>query len=189
MNKSFLEILALFAGKPGKKGGGGCRVLIMLLLIVAVIALAFVPVISMAADLQDGLPQPGTVWGTFTNLPSYIEAGGTSNTTSYIGWRAGKDLTLWPYFNRTNAGTSNLVFTFTVSYDGTNFATTPTFSITNSGNGTTAVRGYHILGPNALANAWKTGPGVKLLKLSSIASGDSAYTVWVTNLAYSWSSP
>jgi len=76
---------------------------------------------------------------------------GTTNPPVQI-W-SGRGYALAPMLVGTNSGTSNVVFGFNVSVDGTNFSTTLPITVTNSANGTNPVVGYTLIGPAVLNNA------------------------------------
>lgn len=117
--------------------------------------------------------------GTFDNLPSIITDTATSNVVSTaVTVRQGRGMAVLPYFNATNsAANENVIFNFEVSADGTNWSTSTAFSLTNTLNGATAVRGFHLLSAATLDN-------VRQIRLQSI---ENAHTnsIWITNVMWS----
>lgn len=119
-----------------------------------------------------------TTLGTFDNLPAVISSSATSNVVSTaVNVRQGRGIAILPYFAAAGASTDDIILNFEVSADGTNWTTTSAFSITNTFNGTTAVRGFHLLSAAQLDN-------VRQIRLQSIVNG-YAGNAWVTNVTWS----
>lgn len=127
-----------------------------------------------------------TQFGTFTNLPTVMSnanaSGGavtTSNVTSIITVPQRKALNLWALFNTSGAGTSNMVWQFQVSPDGTNYTTTTPHQLVAYANGTTSVFHWTNIPASALE-------GVLTLKCSAMVNHSTNRNVYPTNLFYSW---
>lgn len=104
--------------------------------------------------------QPDTAYQAiqFTGIPASLPTQSVSNsfTSSVFVLKPGKPLSIWFTTSGTNAGmTSNSIAIFQLGYDrtGTNFATTPTLSVTNAGNGTNTVISLTMFNTNQLLGA------------------------------------
>jgi hypothetical protein len=100
--------------------------------------------------------------GSFSGLPASIAATTTTNVASSITLWQGRGIAIQPVFAGTAAATDNVVLTFRMSVDGTNYSTTGV-TVTNALNGTNVVRGFHVLTPEQVL-------GARRLQLYSIAS-------------------
>ncbi len=117
-----------------------------------------------------------TTLGSFSSVPTLITASATSNVLASVAVQNGKGIAIMPIFVGSNGITSNVVFSFSKSVDGTNYSTT-TVTKTNAINGTTSVKGIHIFTADEL-------DGVRYLRLDSIANGGAAN---ITNTAVYYS--
>ena len=88
---------------------------------------------------------------------------------------------LMPSLSCTNAGTSNVVFSFDVSPDGTTWSTTKPVTATVACNGTNAVVGAVNIAASAL-------PNVQYLRLTSIETTQTN-TVTISSVKYYMISP
>jgi len=116
--------------------------------------------------------------GSFTLPSSVITDTATSNILSAVLVRQGKPLAIAPYFATTNSSTANVILTFDFSADGTNYTTVDTITKTNVLDGTTAVRGYHVISADTI------GPA-RYIRLKTIENAHNA-TIWITNVVYAW---
>jgi hypothetical protein len=146
----------------------------------SLLRVALLTALLLAAVLPARGQVVSTDVGTFTNLPTILVLSGASNQTSIVKWRQNKTLSVFPYFSRTNAGNSNVVFTIKAKALGYDWNTANTITLTNQGNGTTGVRGYHLITPTMVN-------GVDEINLSTITSADNAFSIFLTNVVYSWS--
>jgi hypothetical protein len=118
------------------------------------------------------------------NIASGVSAATNTTVTSTSGTaltiRPGQALALSPYFAGTQGGTSNVVFGFNVSVDGTNYTTTPpgNFLFTNSANGTTGVIGLHQIPASNLF-------GIQKIRFDSLATTQTN-GIFVTNIFYNY---
>lgn len=116
--------------------------------------------------------------GVFTNATQTLTNAQTVTYNLDVTVRQNAGVAILPYFCATNSDANeNVVFNFQVSADGTNFTTTTPFSLTNVLNGTTAVRGFHLLTADQLNHVQK-------LRLATIVNGHTN-NIWVTNVTYS----
>lgn len=138
--------------------------------LIALIACLFAP---QAAQAQTA----ATTLGTFSGLPPTIATTVTTNVASNITVRQGKGVTISPLMSGSGASTDDVVFTFKLSLDGTNYTTLTPLSFTNALTGTTAVRGYYRFSAEQLA-------GCRKLQLFSIENTTSV-TLNLTNVTYS----
>ena len=144
----------------------------------AALVLAAVMLVCLAPPSAQAQVTP-TTYSTFSGVPLNVPAETTTNVLAAIDWRQGKSLAVFPYFARTNSQTDAIILVFDVSYDGTNYNTANTISVTNLANGTTAVRGYRLILPTEVS-------AVAKIRLKTIANADTN-AVFVTNVVYSWS--
>lgn len=145
-------------------------------------ALALIALIAIIAtpwqtQAQVAPPEPTTI-GTFTLPSTLVAADTTSNVLSAILVQQGQPLAISPLFAVVAAGTDNVVFLFDLSLDGTNYATIGNISLTNAANGTTAVRGHHVIPASSI------GPA-RYIRLKTIHNDDDA-NINVTNVTYAW---
>jgi len=92
--------------------------------------------------------------------------------------RKDRGMAIIPTFVAANAGTSNVVFTFEVSADGTNFTTTGPVSVTAVANGTNTVRHYSLIPPTTLNN-------VRYIRLHSIQNAQTN-AITLSGVLYSY---
>lgn len=117
--------------------------------------------------------------GSFTNLPSIVNVATTSNQTSVVTLWQGKGLAVQATFTA-SAGTSNVVYSFYPSADGTNYATAGALTLTCNANDTTKVIGTTNWSAAQLAG-WRS------LKLGAIYNQNA--TGIVTNQGVIYSRP
>lgn len=91
----------------------------------------------------------------------------------------GKPIAVLPHIGRTNAGITNVLFTFHLSADGTNWTTTTNWTYGLLGNGTAGVLGYYLVPPTAIA-------GVRYLRLTSVTNSDNVNSIYVSNVFRSY---
>jgi hypothetical protein len=149
------------------------RIVAAVILLLTIICLVTPPVVAQ----QNLTPFPPRT-NAFTSVPSFVAGSATSNVLSQaVGVWPGRGMAVFPYFAGTNASTANVIFAFTVSYDGTNWSTTTPILLTNAMNGTTAVRGFHHIPASSLDN-------VRAIRLQTIQNAHTA-SVFVTNVVWS----
>ncbi len=135
---------------------------------------ALITATAITANAQQFPPR----FGNFDNVPALVTTDATSNVvSSAVTLFPGRGLAVMPHFAGTNTATTNVIFDFEVTYDGTNWSTVTAVTLTNALNGTTAVRGYHAIPPDTLDN-------VKAIRLQSIENRHSA-SVFITNVTWS----
>lgn len=118
---------------------------------------------AVAMPLQAQI-NPTTI-GTFPGIQAAVtNAASISPTNSIVTIRQGKGLVVMPTAAMTAANISNVVFTFQVSADGTNYSTTGPLSYTMTMNGTNILTGYKFFTPTEISN-------VRYIKLDTIANG------------------
>jgi hypothetical protein len=151
------------------------KIISLLMSVVAMVV--FLAVLAMGPQsAQSGDFASGT-FNLFTNSANNITNTSTAGTALEI--EPGVAYSLSPSFVAAGAGTSNVVFRFNASIDGTNFTTTYPFSFTNSATATTAAIGFHQLTAAQLA-------GVKKLRFDWF---ETQQTNAVTLSAIYWSRP
>lgn len=117
--------------------------------------------------------------GTLTSVDATVATNGVATiTSSAVDVPQGRALAFVPEFKLASAGTGNVVFTFQVSIDGTDWTTSSGLTHTVAATGTTLVRSLYLLDPTELA-------AVKQIRLSQISNAANA--VVLTNIVVKWS--
>lgn len=135
------------------------------------VALAILPL----AQAQVAPNNTGTLTSVTTGLATNDVV---TVTSSAVDVPQGRALAFIPEFKLANSGTGNVVWTFQVSIDGTDWTTSSGLSHTVAANGTTTVRSYYLLDPTELA-------AVRKVRLSQISNAANA--VVLTNILVKWS--
>ncbi len=143
-------------------------------LAISILALATLSFVLPAAaqSIADPLYNAGKLAGLPQSMPTQSYSNSFTNTP--IPLVPLQPLALWHTLATTNAGgTSNLVFTYQLGYDGTgtNFATTPTLTATAAANGTNPVVFLQFFNTNQLQ-------GARFIRLYSIQN-TNVYTVTI----------
>ena len=115
--------------------------------------------------------------GTFGSVPLVVPTGVTTNVASAaIAVYRDRGLAILPLISSTNASTSNVVFSFQVSVDATNWSTS-TINVTNALSGTTGQLNYNLIPRTTLDN-------VRYLRLWQISHTHTA-SAFITNVTWS----
>jgi hypothetical protein len=93
-----------------------------------------------------------------------VAATATSNYTATVDVRGANYISILTQTTLSGAGTDDIVFKFSKSLDGTTFETTPSVSITNVSNGTTAVKKVSVVDVT----------GIKTLQLTSALNNSAS---------------
>lgn len=144
------------------------KIALTLLTFVAALVAAALP--AAAQTVADPLYNAGKLSGIPATMPT--QSYSNSFTNAPIPLVPLQPLALFHTLSTTNAGgTSNLVFTYQLGYDGTgtNFATTPTLTATATANGTNPVVFLQYFNTNQLQ-------GARFIRLYSIQN-TNIYTV------------
>ncbi len=143
--------------------------------ILAGIALVALCWLAPSADAQVS----SVTTGTLTSVDATVATNGVATiTSSAVDVPPGRALAFVPEFKLAGAGTGNVVFTFQVTIDGTDWTTSSGISHTVAANGTTLVRSLYLLDPTELA-------AVKQIRLSQISNAANAQVL--TNIVVKWS--
>lgn len=113
-----------------------------------------------------------------TNIPTTITTASSSNITSYIPVRQGKNLTVTWRFALSGAATDNNSLYLYPRPDGTNIWTLHPFIITTAGNGTTQV----IDGTNLPAAAIQGFTDLAI----GLGTNGTARSLFLTNITYTY---
>lgn len=106
-----------------------------------------------------------TTYSSFTGIQASVtNAASIIPTNAIVQLRSNQGIAILPTLAMTAANISNVVFTFNVSADGTNYSTSAPLTYTMTMNGTNILTGYKLFPPTELNN-------VRYLKLSTIANG------------------
>jgi len=117
--------------------------------------------------------------GNLTAVPALVAATTlVSTNSSMIPLRKDAGVAILPKIVGTNAGTANVVFTFSVSPDGTLWSTTGPLTYTLAMNGTNPVVGYKNFTLTDVNN-------VRYMRLSSITNAHSA-NILITSITWSY---
>lgn len=145
------------------------------------VCLAFVAILALVAWISPPVDAQVTAntTGTLTSVDTGVATNGVATvTSSSVDVPHGRALAFVPEFKLAGAGTGNVVFTFQVTIDGTDWTTSSGLSHTVAANGTTTVRSLYLLDPTELA-------AVKAIRLSQISNAANA--VVLTNIVVKWS--
>lgn len=120
-----------------------------------------------------------TTTGTLTSVTTGVASNDVVTvTSSSVNVPQGRALAFVPEFKLASAGTGNVIFTFQVSIDGTDWTTSAGLTHTVAANGTTTVRSLYLLDPTEL-NA------VRYVRLAGINNAANAVTL--TNILVKYS--